>query len=75
MRLGRMPLAVSRLVACLLKFAVTVRYPLTGKERFRPIFSELLRYPGAAGCSVTFEMENLASAVFDNEKAVQDGQG
>jgi len=59
-------------IGCLLtKLAVTIQNRIPVKTRFRECLPELLRYPEAARVFCDIEMENLASAMFDNEKAVQ----
>jgi len=55
----------------LTKLAVTIQNRVPVRARFRECLPELLRYPGAARVFRDIEMENLATAVFDNEKAVQ----
>lgn len=55
----------------LTKLAVAIQNRVPVRTRVRECLPELLRYPGAARVFRDIEMENLASAVFDNEEAVQ----
>ena len=45
------------------------------RTRFWKSFSELLRYPVACRVFRDVEMEDLASTMFDDEKAIQDSEG
>jgi hypothetical protein len=55
----------------LTKLAITIENSVAVRTRFRKCCSQLLHYPGAGRVFGDIEMENLASCVFDYEKAVQ----
>ena len=59
----------------LAKLAITIENRVAVRTSFRKGLPQLLYYPGADGVLGDIEMEDLASAVFDHEKAVQHPKG
>ena len=59
----------------LAKLGITIQDRVAVRTRFRKCLSQLLRYPGAGRVFRDIEMEDLASAMFDDEETVQDPEG
>src|SRR4030095_5487385 len=58
----------------LAKLGITIRDRVAVRTGFRKCFSQLLHDLGAGWVFRDFEMENLASIVFDDEETIQDSK-
>jgi hypothetical protein len=59
----------------LAELSISIQNRMAVRTRFRECFPQLLHYPGTGRVFPHIEMEDLASAMFDNEEAIQKSKG
>src|SRR5512132_3402043 len=59
----------------LAKLGITIQHRIAVRTRFRKRLPQLLHYPEASRVFRDIEMEDPASTMFDDEKAIQDSEG